>query len=129
MRGGWVPSHVRALGVDRFIRGRWVRSRAPCVSLGLSGVAGITRLYLGGRWVYPGSLGTLACSLGVTGFIRGRRVHSLAPWVSLGSSGVVGFTRARPVGHWVHSGSLVSLSDSLSVVGFIRGRWGDSDAL
>ena len=78
--GRWVLSGssyslVRALGVVRFIGGRWVHSR--------------------GGWVNPVSLGSITRTLGVVGFIRGlwdysRRLRELS-----GSSGVVGFTCVR----------------------------------
>ena len=70
VRLGSLDPLARDQGV---VESRWVRSRAPCVSLGLSG---LTRERLGGRWVHPGSEGSLACTMGVVGFIRGLWVHS-----------------------------------------------------
>ena len=72
-------------------------------SLCSSGVVGFTRVRAGGRWVHPGSLGSLGFAL-----------------VSLGSSGVVGFSLVHAGGQW---GSLCSRGFALGVVGFILGRW------
>ena len=74
-------------------------------------VVGFTRVRPGGRWVHPGSLGSLRCALIIVGFIRGRLVHSGSPWGSLGSSGLVWFARER-------SGGV----GFMRVVEFIRGR-------
>ena len=71
-----------ALGVDVFIRGRWIHSSLPWGSLGF--------------------LGSLKFALGVTGFMRGRWVHSGSSLVPMGSSGVVGFSGVRPGGRWIH---------------------------
>ena len=89
-----------ALQVVGFIRGRWIHSGSPWVSLVLLWFA------LLGCWVYPESLGSVGFALGVVGFIRVRRVHLRLSW-----------------GRWVHPGSLGSLVFALGVVGFIRGRW------
>ena len=90
IRGRWVHSGcrrfhpvsltslARALGVAAFIRSRCVQSRAPCVSLGLSGVIRFTRVR--------------------TSIIPGSCDHSRAHWRSLSSSGFVGFTVALPRG-------------------------------
>ena len=55
VRLGLLDPLARAQGVVEVIRSRWVDSRAPCVSLGLTGVIGLTRERLGCRWVHPGS--------------------------------------------------------------------------
>ena len=83
----------------------------------------LTSVRPGGRWVHPGSIGSVGFALGVVGFIRGLWVQSVAHWLSLGSSGVVGFTRVRTGCHWVPTVSLGSLGFALSVVVFIRGHW------
>ena len=136
----------RVLGVDGFILCRWISSRVPWELFYLFGVVGFTRTYVpwgsigsfrdvgfahahhACRWVYPVSLGSLACTLGVVGYIRDRWVHSRALWGSLGSSGVVEFTRVRPGCRWVHPVSSGSLARALEVIGFIRGRWFHSQA-
>ena len=64
----------------------------------LSGVFGFIRERLGGRWVHPGLLGSLAYALGVVGLNRGFWIHSSAPCGSLGSFRVVVFARACPGG-------------------------------
>ena len=78
IRGRWVLSGcrrfhpvslgslARALGVAAFIRGRCVQSRAPCVSMGLSGVIRFTRVRTSSR--------------------QGSCDHSRAHWRSLSSS-------------------------------------------
>ena len=82
-----------ALGVVGFILGRLVCLRAPCLSLGSSGVTWFTlgvvasvvrftHARLGGRWFHQGSLGSVACTLRVFGFISGRLVNSRTPWGS-----------------------------------------------
>ena len=110
-----------ALQVVGFIRGRWIHSGSPWVSLVLLWFA------LLGCWVYPESLGSVGFALGVVGFIRVRRVHLRLPWGSLGSYGVVGFIRVRPGGRWVHVVSLGSLRFAMGVVGITRVRpWGQS---
>ena len=92
---------------------RWADQGAHYWALGSCGVVafirGGFRVRVGGRWVYPGSLGSLACALAVVGFVRDRLVHSGA---SLGSSGFLWFIRERP-------GSVAFIR----VVGFILGRW------
>ena len=59
----------------------------------------------GGRYVYPGSMGNLACAQSVIMFIRCRCVHSHLPWRSLGSLagalGVVGFIQVHLTAPWV----------------------------
>ena len=84
-----------------------------------------------GRWVQPGSLGSVVFTLGVdggrcvhfalgvVGFILGRWVHSGLRLGPLGSSGVVGFTCVRD---GVHQGLLGSLGFALVLFGFIRVR-------
>ena len=57
-------------------------------------VVGFNLSRTGRRWVFPGSLVSLAKVLGVGEVIRGRRFHPRGPWVSLGSYRVVGFTLA-----------------------------------
>ena len=93
---------VRA-GLFEFIGGRWVHSGSRLVSLGSFGVVVFTRVHAGGRWVHPGSLGSLRFALGVIWFIWGHWIHSGSRSGSLGSSGVVGFTWFRPRGRWVRS--------------------------
>ena len=114
--GPWwsLGSFGRALVVFGFI---WVRSGAPCRSLGsfrfnrerhgghfecALAVVGFIRVglvHLGALW---GSLGSFIRTLVVVCFIRVRLVHSGALWWSFGRAlGVVGFNRVR----WVHSGS------------------------
>ena len=126
------------LGVVRFMQGRCVHSGSRSGSLGSSGVVrftqvraggvGFTSVRAGGRWVHPGSLGSVGFALGVVGFIRGRWIPSGSPWGSFGSLGgrwvqVVGFTWLLSVGRCVHPWSFRSLGFSLGVVGYIRGRW------
>ena len=106
-------------------------------------------IHHGGRWIYPGSFGSLAhalevarftralpgdcsiclgslCSLahtpGVVGFIRDRWVFSSATWGYLRSFTIVGFTRACHGGRWIDPGSVGSLSRAIWIVGFNRGR-------
>ena len=50
-----------------FIRGCGVHLVALCVSLGSSGVVGISRVGPGSRSVHPGSLGSLGSVLVVVG--------------------------------------------------------------
>ena len=105
----------RALEVDGFIRCRWVHSRAPWGSLGLSRVVGFTRTPRG--------------SLGISVVVE------FSPCVSLGSSGNFRFARLCTGGLWVYPGSLGSQWGSLcssvarltfarllGVVGLITGR-------
>ena len=122
-------TRVRA-GVVGFIRNRWVHSGSHCGSLGSPGIVRFTQLRAGGRWVHPGSLGSLdlaladvGFALGVVGFMRGRWIHLDSPWGSLDSTGVVGFSRISPGVRLVHPRSLDSLGFALGVVGFIRVRW------
>ena len=83
----------------RLIRGRWVHSYVPCVSMVSSCVVWFTQVRPWCRWVHPGKLRSLSCSQGDVGFDLGRWVRlgllgSLAS--AMGLSGVVGITRARP---------------------------------
>ena len=118
-------NHPGYLGA--FVSGRSVHSRASWGSLGSSGVGAIIHARPGGRWVHPGSLGSLAQALGVLGslgivlFTRvkpwGRWVlpacpgcrcfHSRQLWVSLSLSWVGEFTRACSGGRWIHPGRWV----------------------
>ena len=79
-----------------FCCGRWVYSHATKVSLGSSGVVGLTRHRPRGRCVH-----LVVCSLdrhlGVLGFIHGLWVHSRAPWASFNSIREFGFTLSPPV--------------------------------
>ena len=93
------------------------------MSLSSFGFVVFTRDRAGGRWVHPGSLGSIRFALGVVGFIWVYWVHSGSRWVSLASSGVVGFTRIRPEGRWFHPRSFDSLQFVLVVVGFILFFW------
>ena len=73
--GGWVHAESLsslgfALGVVRFIRGRWVHAMAPWWSLGSFGVVEFTLVRHGWRWVDPESLGSLRFTLGLVGFIH-----------------------------------------------------------
>ena len=126
----WLGSLGFALGVDGFIRSRWVHSGSRWGSFSSSGVVVFTRVRPGGRWVrsrchwvHAPSLGSLGFALRVVGFIRDRWVHSDSPFGSLGSSEFVGFTRVCPMCRCVHPTSLGSLSLALGVVGFIWCRW------
>ena len=118
VHAGSLGSLRFALGVIAFIRGSlgslgFASVNLPWGSMGSSEVVAFTRVCPWGRWVHPGSLGSIKFALGFTGFIRGRWVHLGSSWVSMGSSvvvgllafamGVVGFTGVRLGGRWVHS--------------------------
>ena len=103
--GRWVfpvslGSHGCTLWDVGFFLGIWGHSYAPwgspLRSMGSSGVVCFTRLRPGGRWVHPGSLGSLVYAQGVIGFVSGRWVLS-----SLRSSRVIGSTPVRTVDRWV----------------------------
>ena len=79
VHSGSLDSLACAQSLVKVFQRRWVHLRAPCVSLGLSGIVGFTDKRLGGLWLKPGSLGSFACILGVIGFIRGLWVHSRVP--------------------------------------------------
>ena len=83
----------------------------------------------GGRWVHPGSMGSVMCAMVVVGIIMDCWIRSRALWGWLGSSGVVAITGVRPGDRWVRPGSLGSLARSIGVVGFIRGCWVHSRAV
>ena len=104
IRDRWV--HKVRTGVVRLNWDRWVHSRSPWVSLGLSRGVRFTRIGLGGGRVYPGSFGSLGFALVVVGFIRSHWVHS-----------------GSPLCRGVLSQLLDSLWFALGVVGFIRGGW------
>ena len=95
---------VRFIRVVEFIRGRWVHSGSPRVSLCSSWVVGFTQVR---PWFIQG---------GVVWFI----MYHWAPYGSLRLLEVGGLTRMRPGGCWVQPGSLVN---ALLGVGFMRGRW------
>ena len=131
VHAGSLGSLRFALGVIAFIRGSlgslgFASVHLPWGSMGSSEVVAFTRVRPWGRWVHPGSLGSIKFALGFTGFIRGRWVHLGSSWVSMGSSVVVGFTGVRHGGRWVHWrspwGSLGALSFALRVVRFMRGH-------
>ena len=103
IRDRWV--HKVRTEVVRFNWDRWVHSRSPWVSLGLS--RGVRFTLRGGR-VHPVSFGSLGFALGVVGFIRSRWVQSGSPLWSWGPFAVVGFTVVRTGGRWVHPGWLGS---------------------
>ena len=120
--------------IVRLLLGRWIHSSTPWVWLSSSVILGFTCAHSGGRWVYPGSLGSSARAEGVdmfsfppslclVGFIRGRRALSRPSCSSLGLCGDVGFARACPVGGWIHPRSMASLAHGLVIFGFIRCRW------
>ena len=117
-----------------FIRDGGVHLVALSVSLGSSGIVGITRVGPGRRSVHLRSLGSLGSVLVVVGYILGRSVRPGSHWLYLGSSRVVGFTQFRPVFRWVLPGSLGSSVDvgftrvRTGCRGFIRGRWVHSGA-
>ena len=117
-----------------FIRDGGVHLVALSVSLGSSGIVGITRVGPGRRSVHLRSLGSLGSVLVVVGYILGRSVRPGSHWLYLGSSRVVGFTQFRPVFRWVLPGSLGSSGDvgftrvHTGCRGFIRGRWVHSGA-
>ena len=128
-----LGSLAYALGVVVFIRSRWFLSRAALGLFGTSGYVGFTRVQSGGRWVYAGSLGLLACARGSFGSFRLVRMRLGVRWVhprslgyfaaALGSFSlcrIVEFTRARPGGHWVLSRASWRSLGSSSVVGFTR---------
>ena len=89
---GSLGSLMFALGVEGFIRGRWVHSWG---SLGSSGAVGFTKVRTVRRRVHPGLLGL---ALGGVAFLRGR-------WFNSGSTGIIGFSRFCLRGSWIHSGS------------------------
>ena len=95
-------------------RGRWVFSRAACVSSGSPWIVVFTH-------AWTGSLDSLAPALDVLGFIRGCCVRSSASWWTLGSSGVARYV-ARRGGRWIHPGLLGSPKRALGVFGFSRCR-------
>ena len=124
---GVVGSVVRftlvPLGVVGFIRGLLVHLRSIWGSLFSSTDIGFTGVCPGGRWIHPGTLGSLGFSLVIVEFIRGHRVHSGSHCGSFGSSRVVGLTRISPGGRWVHPRSFGSLGFALWVAGFIWRHW------
>ena len=129
LRGVWIHAKATWWAV-RFIRGRWVCSRALYKSLDLSWVVGFTRLRSRGRWVHSRSLDSHAGAMGVVAFI------ARAPWGSLGLSRVFGFTRVRPYALLVFHSSGPWMTLGLSVVAAFnrcvhlwmhsRASWGSS---
>ena len=114
---GLLGSLGCALGIVRFIRGRWVHRGAPWWSSGSSGVAefigvdGFIGVLSWVRQVPPGSC---------TGFIRVRPV---------GRRFLPALIGVRPGGRWVHPVSLNSLgfhSGSLSSLGYAVGSCGSA---
>ena len=71
-RSGSMGSLRCAIGVDGFIRGRWLVKDAPWWLSGSSGVARFIVVRPRGRLVPPGSS---ECALRLVGLIRGRCVH------------------------------------------------------
>ena len=79
VHAGSLGSHEFALGVNGFIRGRWIHLGSQRGSLGSSGVVGLTQVCPGYHWVNPGWLGSLGLALGVNGLIRRLWVHWRSP--------------------------------------------------